>query len=314
MTYVGQPVHTDTFQQARAKVSDGKSVRVTVPTGSGAINAGEFYYFDGFLGAAMQNLPNNNTASQSLVLNIEPAIFETDQIKTDDVMNVGTDIYWDDGEGRFTSSATAIYGGKVTVAKDNNNVIWFLLTPGVLGDAALTALGDLGSLATGVKTSMVAAANEIVGNGDVLANFLQNSVQTGLLVTAPTTDSTHADGDAYQFSVNITAGLVAVGGVLKEFVDTEDFDVDNDAISPLTDSDTGITYAIVARNDTGTITLASVAGTADAAPVAPTAQEISVEVGHDDWVLLATTTVTRASSSTCTQTYDNSVRPVLTFA
>ncbi len=286
MAYLGQPVPTTSYQQARAKVSDGKSVRVSVPANSGDVVAGNFYYFGGFLGVAMQNLANDAAKAQDLILQIEQAVYETDQVLATDTLAAGTRIFWDAGNKRFTETATSIYGGVVTAAKDDNNVIWFLLTPGVLGDEALTALGGLEA-------------------------FLKNHVQTGVLVGAPTTASTHADAGTFDFNVDITPGIVVVNGVLAEIAKTEDFDVAHDDESPIGAEDTGIVYAIVAGEAEGAVTLVAVAGAAAAEPEAPTDEAITTAVGHKNWVRIATTTVVRTGAATITQTYDNSVRPSL---
>lgn len=147
MTYTGQPVPSTTYQQGRAKVSDGKSVRVTVPSGSGDIKAGQICLFDGFLGIAIRGdkpiqdvtpgnvLDNDAENAQTLVLSIEQAEYETDQIDKTDTMTRGTQLYWnpvdkvltedpDDGAGTKYRPA-----GRVTEGKDANNVIWFVLGP-----------------------------------------------------------------------------------------------------------------------------------------------------------------------------------------
>jgi hypothetical protein len=311
MVYLGQPVPTTSYQQARAKVSDGKSVRVSVPASSGDVVAGNFYYFGGFLGVAMQNLANNTAKAQDLILQIEQAVYETDQVLATDTLAVGTRIFWDDTNKRFTETATSIYAGIVTAAKDDNNVIWFLLTPGVLGDEAMTAIGTLTDLDTTEKDSIVGAVNEVNTNVGGLEGFLKNCVQTGVLVGAPTTASTHADAGAFDFNVDITPGIVVVNGVLAEIAKTVDFDVAHDTESPIDATDTGIVYAIVAAEADGTVTLAAVTGAAAAEPEAPTDEAITTAVGHKNWVRIATTKVVRTGAATITQTYDNSVRPSL---
>lgn len=147
MAYTGQPVPSTTYQQGRAKVSDGKSVQVTVPAGSGDIKAGQICLFDGFLGIAVRGeksiqdvtpgnvLDNDPANAQELILSIEQCEYETDQIDKTDTMARGAQLYWDpvnkvltedpdDGAGTKFRPA-----GRVTVAKDTNNVIWFILGP-----------------------------------------------------------------------------------------------------------------------------------------------------------------------------------------
>ncbi|MHC8516995.1 capsid cement protein [Sporosarcina sp. ITBMC105] len=130
-------IPTTTHQAYRAKVSDGKSVRVTVPA-STSIEAGAFYELDGFFGTAMQSVKTGAGETAEVILNIEQAEFETDQIMTTKAFPVGAPIYFTGG--KFTPDADnggspdpVPYRkvGRVTSAKDQNNVIWFILGPQV---------------------------------------------------------------------------------------------------------------------------------------------------------------------------------------
>ena len=166
MAYVGQPVLSTVFNVNTAKVSDGKSVRVTVP-GNTTIEAGKFYLLDGFLGVAFQSVTTGAEETAEVILNIEQAEFETDQTKEADraSMTVGEDIYWDKNNKYFTLSATDIYAGKITSAADSNGVIWFKLAerPFSLDNVTTLAaqVGTLDDLTTTAKNSIVAAINEI---------------------------------------------------------------------------------------------------------------------------------------------------------
>lgn len=125
-------IPTTTHTAYRAKVSDGKSVRVKVPA-STTIEAGLFYELDGFFGTAMQSVKTDAGETDEVILNIEQAEFETDQIMTTKAFPVGAPIYFTGG--KFTPDAdngvpepTAYRQvGRVTSAKDQNNVIWFIL-------------------------------------------------------------------------------------------------------------------------------------------------------------------------------------------
>mgnify|MGYP001382572617 CR=1 FL=1 len=147
MSFKGQPVPSTTYQHGRIKVSDGLSVRVTVPANSGDIKAGQICLFDGFLGIAVRGeksiqdvtpgnvLDNDNQNAQELILSIEQAEYETDQIDPSDTMAKGTQLYWDPVNKRLTEDTDDGAGtkyrpaGRVTAAKDENNVIWFILGP-----------------------------------------------------------------------------------------------------------------------------------------------------------------------------------------
>lgn len=134
MAYRGQPVPSRTHDAYNAKVSDGKSVKVTVPENT-TIEVGKFYELDGFLGAATQSVQTEAGETKEVVLNIEQAEYETDQIDSAQDFAEGTTIYWDGA--KFTESANdgadTQYrkAGRVTSPKDANNVIWFILGPQV---------------------------------------------------------------------------------------------------------------------------------------------------------------------------------------
>lgn len=175
MAYTGQPVPSTVYNAARAKISDGKSVRVKVPE-STTVEAGKFYLLDGFLGVAMQSVTTKANETAEVILNIEPAEYETDQTKEADraTMTVGKDVYWDKNNKYFTLTATDIYAGKVTSDADTNGVIWFKLAerPYALDDVTTlaAAVGDLTDLETTDKTSIVEAINEVVDSiGDLKA-------------------------------------------------------------------------------------------------------------------------------------------------
>lgn len=168
MAYTGQPVPSTVYDAAQAKISDGKSVRVSVPE-STEIVSGKFYLLGGFLGVAMQSVTTGAGETAEVILNIELAEFETDQIKAADKasMTAGADIYWDDAAGakHFTVTTKAVYAGKITAAADDNNVIWFKLAerPFALDDVTTLAatVGGLTDLTTADKASVVAAINEV---------------------------------------------------------------------------------------------------------------------------------------------------------
>jgi hypothetical protein len=132
MAYVGQPVPSTVVNINAAKVSDGKSVRVTVPQNT-VIEAGKFYLLDGFLGCAFQSVQTGAGETAEVILNIEQAEYETDQIDTSQTFAKGTLIYWDDVNKRFTETSDGNrLAGRVTQAKDVNNVICFILGPQVV--------------------------------------------------------------------------------------------------------------------------------------------------------------------------------------
>lgn len=131
MAYKGQPVPTTVYNVGYGKISDGKSVKVTVPENT-KIEAGKFYLLGGFLGCAMQSVETGEGQTAEVVLSIEQAEYETDQVAADGEFKVGAAIYWDETNKVFTETAEGNRpAGRVTAAKDANGVIWFILGPQV---------------------------------------------------------------------------------------------------------------------------------------------------------------------------------------
>jgi predicted RecA/RadA family phage recombinase len=123
------------------KISDGKSVKVTVPENT-TIEQGKFYLLDGFLGLAVQSVTTGAGETAEVTLNIEPAEYETSQIDTADAFGAGAKVYWDAVNSRFTTvAADGFFCGIVAEAKDANNVVWLWLAPqaGPLRQAAAQA-------------------------------------------------------------------------------------------------------------------------------------------------------------------------------
>lgn len=212
MTYKGQPVPSTTYNLGAAKVSDGKSVRVSVPANSGEVKLQKFAYFGGFLGVATQNLANDAAKAQDLILQIEVAEYETDQIDKTQDFAAGTKIYWDDTNKEFSETPTAIFAGVVTAAKDANDVIWFVLMPGIINDAAADVIGDLTTLTTTEQGTVVGAINEV----DASATAAQDDATTALsrvaanvaCAEAATAEEVHTAFRALLAALT-TAGLMA---------------------------------------------------------------------------------------------------------
>lgn len=111
------------------KVSDGRSIKVTVPQNT-TVTAGNFVLLDGLLGLAIQSVTTGAGETKNVVLNVEPGEYETSQINTAETFAVGSMVYWDATNKRFTTTATSnVFAGIVTQAKDASNVIWLLFAP-----------------------------------------------------------------------------------------------------------------------------------------------------------------------------------------
>jgi len=162
MAYKGQPVPSTTYQKGYFKVSDGKSVEVSVPANSD-LKAGQFAYLDGFLGVITRDVKTAANETAKAILIIEVAEYETDQIEDSKTFAKGDKVYWDNTNKRFTTDATGIFAGVVTNAKDSNDVIWFVLWPGFVNETALQVIGDLDDLNTTDNQTLVDAINEVAG-------------------------------------------------------------------------------------------------------------------------------------------------------
>ena len=190
------------------KVSDGKSVRVTVPENT-TVEQGAFALLDGFLGLAAQKVVTGAGETKGLVLNIEPGEYETSQINATQNFAVGTKIYWDSTTKKFTETPTAVLAGVVTNAKDAGGVIWFRVAPGIINDEAATAIGTLTSLTTAAKTNLVAAVNEVDAHADAA------NAAIGTLAELTTTEKGTAVGAINEVNTNADAANTAIGALTE---------------------------------------------------------------------------------------------------
>ena len=132
MAYIGQPIPSTLVDIGQLKVSDGKSVDVTVPAAAGTV-AGAFCVLDGFFGLALQTIvAAENTAGATISLQIEQAEYITDQIDKTKAFVKGAALYFDPSKGLFTDDATvsgSFMVGRVSDAKSAENTIQFILYP-----------------------------------------------------------------------------------------------------------------------------------------------------------------------------------------
>lgn len=133
MAYTGQPVPSTVQQINRAKISDGKSVQVTVPASTEVV-AQTFVQLDGFFGVAMDSVKTAAGETAEIALNIAQEEYETDQITVADAFNKGDLVYYKASTKKLTTAAGVDPDlnrlvGKVTAKKDAANVINFILLP-----------------------------------------------------------------------------------------------------------------------------------------------------------------------------------------
>lgn len=210
MAIKGNPVPTTVYQQGYFKVSDGKSVRVTVPASS-EYKAGQLVLIDGFLGFITRDVKTAAGETVEAILAIEVAEYETDQIDATKDFDKGDKIYWDASTSKLTTDAKAVFAGVVTAAKDTNNVIWFVLWPGFVADTSLEVIGELGELATTDKTSIVDAVNEVNTNADAA----QADASTALArVAANVTCAEDATAEAVRTALIALLGALETAGLM----------------------------------------------------------------------------------------------------
>ena len=153
MAYKGQPVPSTTYQKGYFKVSDGKSVEVSVPANSD-LKAGQFAYLDGFLGVITRDVKTAASETAKAILIIEVAEYETDQIDNSKTFAKGDKVYWDNTNERFTTDTTGIFAGVVTNAKDSHGVIWFVLWPGFVRVAANVTCANTADI-DAIRTALI---------------------------------------------------------------------------------------------------------------------------------------------------------------
>lgn len=138
MAYMGQPVPSTVINISQIKVSDGKSVDVTVPAGQG-VEAGKFYVIDGFFGVVLKTVKAaDNTNGERVAIQIEQCEYITGQIDTSKTFAIGAELYYDPETEKFTDTSKkgALLAGRVSAAKDASNTIQFIRYPQVIAVTA----------------------------------------------------------------------------------------------------------------------------------------------------------------------------------
>lgn len=125
--YKGQAFGTKVHEVPRAKISDGKSVAVTVPA-SKTIAPAEFVLLDGWFGFTFEGVKTKAGETAVIALNIEQAEYETDQL-ADGEYKVGTEVYFDKEAKKITADEGTDNPkvGKVTKGKNEQGAICFIL-------------------------------------------------------------------------------------------------------------------------------------------------------------------------------------------
>lgn len=118
------------------RLGDWRSVKVVVPQNTDII-PGRWYRLDGFIGIAFERVTTGAGVTSKAALGIETGQYELDatEINVADAFGLGDDVYFEDATGLFRSVAHAAAApagshliGRVTLAKDANNAVWFART------------------------------------------------------------------------------------------------------------------------------------------------------------------------------------------
>jgi hypothetical protein len=158
----------------------------------------------------------------------------------------------------------------------------------------------------------------LIGGRGVEFQHFANRVITGMLVGAPTTASEQATGATGNLtvSVNIAAGLLSVGSIVKEYAAAADYTIFATAASPIPNL-SEVYFDIIAYKSVGnnTIYLKVVQGivaVTTVGAVVPTDAVIEAyfETGTP-WMKVGRTLVKRTGDTTLVQSYDNTVRNTL---
>ena len=132
MAYTGQPVPSSVHNIGYGKISDGKSVKVTVPV-STKVEAGKFYLLDDFLGVAFQSVQTGSGQTAEVVLNIEQAEYQTTKVASNKTFTVGQIVYWDGAaftsDEKKTDTTPNRVAGRCTSWDETKKVLTFILAP-----------------------------------------------------------------------------------------------------------------------------------------------------------------------------------------
>ncbi|AEE95293.1 DUF2190 family protein [Mahella australiensis] len=107
------------------KVSNGKSIKATSPE---TVAQGEFVLINNIFGLALESA----AGGEQVVLDIEQAEYETNQVAAGVTFKVGDAVYFDATEKVLTNTDGAGANrlvGRATQASDANGVVWFILAP-----------------------------------------------------------------------------------------------------------------------------------------------------------------------------------------
>jgi hypothetical protein len=150
--------------------------------------------------------------------------------------------------------------------------------------------------------------DKLIQELEILRTHQQNHIE-GIHAATPTTGSSQLTGTGNtDWNVNLSAGVAVVGGVAKTFDVQADYDVHSGSYYTGFANGNAAIATIVAKNDSGTVALAVVKGTA---AVSGTDAEIQASVGAGvSWVKVCELTLERDGDTSVAESQDNTKRPI----
>lgn len=281
-------------------VGELETVKCTVGS-STTITKGQFYLLQEFFGMAAIAGTTAAGVTGSVTLMIDPnLLFITDQMTASEGAVKGDELYWNTTTSKFTTNAdNGQFVAKCYVAQDSSNYAWIKLADQ--------------HVASYVRQEEV-------------FDYLRNRVENGALVYAPTSASIWCSATAattpgkWAWKVNVAAGCYAVAyGSTPAYTNlglqTNMVIASGGSSTNLLDryvTDTTI-CTVIAIGSATAVRLSSVVGTAGSTATAAqrTAASVTALLGHAYWIRVGNATFVASGSSTCTETYQNGVRPYL---
>jgi len=142
-----------------------------------------------------------------------------------------------------------------------------------------------------------------------------NKVLAGGLIKTPTTSSAQLTGTGNTtWNIDVEAIAAVVGGDAVDIAVNADESIHGGSFLTGFTNGSSCIAAVVLKNVSGTITLVTVKGTpaTTGSQVAPTDGEIQTAVGAGNaWIKIAEATLNRTADTTVTESFDNTLRPIL---
>lgn len=146
---------------------------------------------------------------------------------------------------------------------------------------------------------------------DLLA-WAKNHVQQGGVGSDGSTPSSHADAGPFDYNADLTEVIAIVDNVYDTVAAATDIDLAHGAgAAPIDGTNTDIYYTVYLWNNSGTVTIAVIAGTAATSGNAVAPTDSAIAAVHDPFVRICDVKIVRTGAATCSVTVYNDVKPVV---